>query len=222
MQTRVVDLTATLGPGTALWPGSDPVESHVVTEYERDGYYGRVWRTTEHAGTHLDAPAHFAPGAAYVDQIPAERLVAPAAVVDVSDRAARDPEYTLEADELVAFEERDGAIEPGMAVLLRTGWDEPGYLDVPAGRLRFPGFGASAAELLIGRGVVGIGIDTAGVDAGHAVESPVHHLTLPAGLWHLEGLVNLDSLPARGALLVVGALKLEKGSGTPARVLALV
>ena len=51
---------------------------------------------------------------------------------------------------------------------------------------------------------------------------PVHHLTLPAGLWHIEGLVNLDALPPRGATLFVGALKLVDGSGTPARVLALV
>ena len=46
---------------------------------------------------------------------------------------------------------------------------------------------------------MGIGIDTAGIDPGHAADAPVHHITLPAGLWHLEGLVNLGELPARGA-----------------------
>ncbi len=69
---------------------------------------------------------------------------------------------------------------------------------------------------------MGIGVDTPGVDRGCDPSNPVHNTTLPAGLWHLEGLVNLDALPARDALLVVGALKLADGSGTPARVLALV
>jgi kynurenine formamidase len=46
--------------------------------------------------------------------------------------------------------------------------------------------------------------------------------TLPAGVWHIEGLVNLGALPATGALLFVGALALRRGSGTPARVLALL
>ena len=50
----------------------------------------------------------------------------------------------------------------------------------------------------------------------------MHHLSLPAGLWHLEGLVGLDAVPATGATLVVGALNLPDASGTPARVLALL
>ena len=60
------------------------------------------------------------------------------------------------------------------------------------------------------------------MDAGNATTFPVHNTTLPAGLWHLEGLVNLAGLPPRGFTLFVGALALADGSGTPARVLALV
>jgi kynurenine formamidase len=220
MGRRVIDLTQTLGPATALWPGSEAVERRVVVDHATDGMYDQVWRTPEHAGTHLDAPAHFAPDGARVDQIPADRLVVECAVLDVRDLCAEDPDFTLEAGHVRAIESRDTRIERGSAVLVHTGWDRPGYLD--ADELHFPGVGPSAAELFIERGVVGIGIDTAGIDPGHAADAPVHHITLPAGLWHLEGLVNLGELPARGALLFVGALKLEEGSGAPARVLALV
>jgi kynurenine formamidase len=228
MSRRVVDLTQTLGPTTALWPGSEPVERRVVVDHATHGLYGQVWRTPEHAGTHLDAPAHFDPAGARVDQIPAERLVVECAVLDVRDRCTDDADFTLEARDVRAIEARDTRIERGSAVLVYTGWDQhrddPGrYLGgSSADELHFPGLGPSAAELLIERGVVGIGIDTAGVDPGHAVEAPVHHMTMPAGLWHLEGLVNLGELPARGSQLFVGALKLEEGSGAPARVLALV
>ena len=228
MGRRVVDLTQTLGPATALWPGSEPVERRVVVDHETDGMYGQVWRTPEHAGTHLDAPAHFAPDGARADQIAAERLVVECAVLDVRDLCAENPDFTLEAGHVRAIESRDTRIERGSAVLVHTGWDRhlgdpERYLGGSAPeQLHFPGVGPSAAELLIERGIVGIGIDTAGIDPGHAVEAPVHHITLPAGLWHLEGLVNLGELPPRGALLFVGALKLEEGSGAPARVLALV
>ena len=86
--------------------------------------------------------------------------------------------------------------------------------------LAFPGFGPGAAALLVERGAAGLGIDTLGVDAGAATDFPVHQIALPAGLWHLEGLIGLDAVPPTGATLVVGALRLPNASGTPARVLA--
>lgn len=225
---RVVDLSQSLGPGAVLWPRTAPLAATQVSAIEAEGSYARRIDTPEHAATHLDAPAHFVSDGVTTDRIPAERLVVEGAVLDVADRCAADPDFRLEANDLSALERRDGEIPEGAAVLLRTGWEE--HLADPArylggeeeGNLHFPGFGESAARVLIDRGVVGLGIDTVSVDAGSAKTFPVHHATLPAGLWHLEGLVNLDRLPPRGFTVFVGALALEDGSGTPARVLALL
>ena len=223
-----MDLTQPLGPDTVLWPGSTPFEASIRSDPRTSGSYARDLRLPEHSGTHLDAPSHFAPGGHHAADIPPERLVAPCAVIDVRDRCRDDPAFTLEAPHVEEAERRDGPIDPGSAVLLWTGWEDyrgdPGrYLGgATEAELAFPGFGSSAAEALLERGVVGLGIDTLGIDPGHAHDFPVHHLTLGAGLWHLEGLVNLGALPARGATLVVGALRLVEGSGTPARVLALL
>jgi kynurenine formamidase len=225
---RVVDLTQPLGPDTVLWPGSEPVGLEPVTEIETEGSFAQVLRAPEHSGTHLDAPAHFVAAGATVDQIPAEALVVPCAVLDVRERAASDPDFALEREDLALFEERDGPIDRGSAVLLATGWDayrdDPGrYLGgADPGSLSFPGFGVGAAQSLMERGVVGIGTDTVSVDRGSDTEFPVHRMTLPAGLWHLEGLVGLGGLPPRGANLFIGALPLAGGSGAPARVLAMV
>lgn len=222
---RVVDLTQSLGPGTVLWPDSDAFDARTVLTYEDDGAYARTIITPEHAGTHLDAPVHFDPDGITVAEIPAESLIAPAVVIDVSAEAREDSDLTVDADLIEELEGRDGEIEAGSAVLLRTGWDEfvgdpEWYGGADVGDLQFPGFGPDAAELLLARGVVGLGIDTLSVDPGFETEFPVHHITLPAGLWHLEGLVNLSELPARGATLFVGVLRLVEGSGAPARVLA--
>lgn len=226
----VVDLTQPLGPHTVVWPGSPAPVFEIADSYERDGSFSRVVSLSEHSGTHLDAPAHFAPGTPTVDQIPAERLVCPLAVIDVQDRAAENPDYRLRVADVEDDERRHGPIASSAAVAILTGWggrstDRRAYLgDDGDGELHFPGVGRDAAEWLVAeRQIVGIGIDTAGIDAGADTAFEVHReVTLPRGVWHVEGLVNLDRVPARGATVFVGAIPFTGGSGAPARVLAVV
>jgi kynurenine formamidase len=222
-ELRVIDLAQPLSPDTAVWPGTDPLSARTTETYSEAGCYVRDLALGEHTGTHLDAPAHFSEGGATVEGIPAADLVCEAAVIDVRDACASDPDYRVSAADVIEHEGTHGPLPARAAVLVCTGWsahreDAARYV----GDLRFPGLSREAAQLLIQRGVAGIGIDTLSIDAGVASDFAVHHTTLPAGLWHLEGLVNLDLLPARGALLVVGAPRLVGGSGVPARPLALL
>jgi kynurenine formamidase len=221
---RIVDLTQTVGPATPPWPeGGVPLEAKVTVTYDEGGCYVRRIALDEHYGTHFDAPAHYARDGLRVDAVPASSLVRPAVVVDVREASAVDPDHKVPAETFTAWEAEHGAIEAGAAVLVMTGWDahrgDPGrYLS----DLRFPGLSTDAGRLLVERRVAGIGIDTLGIDPGCEPDCPVHHITMPAGLWHLEGLIGLDRLPVRGAWIVAGAMRLEDGSGAPARVIALV
>ena len=87
----------------------------------------------------------------------------------------------------------------------------------------FPGFSLEAATFLVKtRNAVGLGIDTLSVDYGPSKDFPVHHLSHGASLYHMENLADLSSLPEAGAWLVVAPIKLEGGSGGPARVFALL
>jgi kynurenine formamidase len=221
---RLVDLTQPLGPATVLWPGSRPFRATVAGDYASDGCYFRDLDVPEHAGTHFDAPAHFAPGGARVDGVPVEALVRPLVKLDVRPWVDGDPSVAVGADAVLELERRDGLIQRGDAVLVHTGWDA--YADDPARYLgdpmSFPGLAGDAAALLVERGVVGIGIDTLSVDQGASTDLPVHTTTLPAGVWHLEGLVGLAAVPARGAWLVAAPIRLVDGSGAPARVVAIV
>jgi len=201
---KVLDLTRPLDERTVLWPGSVPFVAD--EDSDDDGFWWRNLRVPEHAGTHVDAPRHLVESGDDVAAIPAERLVVPAVRIDGATG--------LSAAGVEEWEREHGSVPEGSAVLLRTGWDgDP---------LAAPGFEGDAAELLVARGVLGLGIDTLSVDACASTEFPVHRTTLPAGLWHLENLAGLDAVPPTGATLVVGALKLPGGSGTPARVFALV
>lgn len=221
---RVIDLTQPVGPATPPWPGDGrPLVTEDIATHERDGAYARRITLDEHLGTHIDAPAHFAAAGDRVDAIPVERLVCPAVVVDVRAACAADADHHVPAAAFEDFEVEHGRIPAGAAVLVLTGWDR--HRDDTAryvGDLRFPGLGTDAARLLVERAVAGIGIDTLGIDPGNEDEFPVHQITLPAGLWQLEGLVRLDELPPTGAWIVVGAMRLVEGSGGPARVIALV
>src|SRR5829696_517879 len=171
---NVLDLTQTLDEQTVLWPGSDPFTAVGPDGYE-DGFWSRHLSTPEHAGTHLDAPRHFVPGAAAVGDIPADRLVRPAVRIDARALCDGDPTWTLSAADVEAWEADHGRVPDGAAVLLCTGWDAyrgdaRRYLGEPPS---FPGFGADAAELLVERGAAGLGIDTLGVDPGTTTDFPV-------------------------------------------------
>ncbi len=217
---RLVDLTQPLGPDTVLWPGSTPFAATVVADYDTDGGYARELVVPEHAGTHLDAPAHFAQGQPATDEIPLPALVRPLVKLDVRERVAGAATYELTAAAIEEIEAVDGAIPAGAAVLVHTGWEA---YRADAGRYgSFPGLAADAADLLVARGVAGVGIDTLGIDPAHAEDFPAHRIILPAGLWQLEGLVNLGAVPSRGAWLVAAAIPIVAGSGAPARVFAIL
>lgn len=228
-KTRVLDLTYAINDKLVPWPGDERFfEAKVNASIEKNGYFTRSFWMLEHYGTHLDAPAHFPPGKATVDQIPVKQLFGPAVVIDVRAESGKDADYQLPAARVEDWEQQHGRILEGAIVLLRTGWasrwpDAKRYRNQDAaGTMHFPGFSEGAAKLLIGRKASGLGCDTMSIDYGASKDFAVHHLALGAGLYHLENLADLSELPESGAFLIVAPIKLEGGSGGPARVFALL
>jgi kynurenine formamidase len=228
-KTRVLDLSYAINDKLVAWPGDERVfEAKVNASVEKNGYFTRSFWMLEHYGTHLDAPAHFPPGKATVDQIPAKQLFGPAVVMDVRAESGKDADYQLAAARVEEWEKRHGRIPEGAIVLLRTGWasrwpDARKYRNQDEkGKMHFPGFSAEAAKLLIERKVSGLGCDTLSIDPGTSSDYAVHRLALGAGLFQLENLADTNELPETGAFLIVAPIKLEGGSGGPVRVFALL
>lgn len=227
--TTAVDLSYAINDHSPAWPGEDhPFAAKVEATPEKDGYFARSFCMAEHYETHLDAPAHFPPGKLTIDEIPPQRLVAPAEVIDVREEVAKDPNYRLTPERVEAWEKENGEILTGSIVFLRTGWasrwpDQTRYRNMDAnGVMHFPGYSVEAAKLLIARGIYALGIDTASIDYGPSKDFEVHRVTLPAGLYQLENVANLDQLPAKGAFVIAAPIKLEGGSGGAVRIFALV
>ena len=228
-KTRVLDLSYAISDKLVPWPGDEKwFEAEVNATVEKNGYFTRSFWMLEHYGTHLDAPAHFPPGKATVDQIPVKQLFGPAVVLDVRVEGAKDADFQLPTRRIEEWEKQHGRIPAGSIALLRTGWasrwpDAQKYRNQdPQGKMHFPGFSLEAAKLLIERKVSGLGCDTMSIDYGASGDFAVHHLALGAGLYHLENLADLSGLPDGGAFLVVAPIKLEGGSGGPVRVFALL
>jgi kynurenine formamidase len=222
---RLVDLTQPLGPATVLWPGSRAFSATTTVDHHTHAAYARDLALPEHAGTHVDAPVHFSRDGLATDALPLATLVRPAVRLDVQELVGDDGSFALSAGQIIEIESREGEIPAGCAVLVHTGWDRfltdaerYGGGERPA----FPGLAAEAAQLLVSRSVVGIGIDTLGIDPAGSLTFPAHRITMPAGVWHAEGLVGLERVPTRGAWIVVGLLPVVDGSGAPARVFAVL
>lgn len=232
---ELIDLTWPYDDKTLYWPTSPSAFELKELSYgpTPGGWFYSSYAicTPEHGGTHLDAPIHFAEGKTTADQIPLERLIAPAVVIDVADRAAANADYRLTADDIRAWESRHGTIAAGTIVLLRTGWgkrwpDRKAYFgdDTPGSteNLHFPSYGEDAARLLVERRVAALGVDTASIDYGQSKDFIVHRVVNGADIPGLENVAHLERLPARGAFLMALPMKIAGGSGGPVRIVAAV
>ncbi len=241
-RVEIVDLTAPLSEDTPILQLPDPFANTIPFSLEQISRYddaGPAWywnniHTGEHTGTHVDAPVHWVSGkgGADVSQLALTQLVAPAVVVDVSERAAADPDFLLTVDDVQKWQTANGSLPAGGWLLLRTGWDERAtdaarFLNADDTGPHTPGISAECARWLAEEtALVGLGVETVGTDAGaaHGFEPafPCHHYFLGAGKMGLTQLRNLARLPTSGAVLVVSPLPIVGGSGSPARVYALV
>ncbi len=231
-RVEVVDLTHELDSQSPYWPeGSSPspFKASIAATYAKDGYFARLLEMPEHFGTHMDAPIHFDPKGATLDRIPIREFVLPAVVVDVSESVKSNPDYRVTAADIEKWQRSHAKIPRGCLVIFRTGWESrwpshERYMNRdPHGVMHFPGLSVEAAKLLADSiHAAAIGIDTASIDYGPSKNFEAHHVTMPAGLYHLENLANLGRLPATGAVVMALPLKLRDGSGSPTRVVALL
>ncbi|MBX6355149.1 MAG: cyclase family protein [Micromonosporaceae bacterium] len=235
---QVIDLTAPLSAQTPILTLPEPFGQTArfalseISRYDERGpaWYWNNFTTGEHTGTHFDAPIHWVSGkdAADVSQVPARRLVAPAAVLDFSAQAAGDPDFLLEVDHITAWEEEHGPLPAGGWLLYRTGWDARSHdQERFANGGHTPGISPECAKWLAEQApILGVGVETVGTDAGaaHSFDPPFpcHAFLLGNDKYGLTQLQNLAALPPTGAVVIAAPLPIVRGSGSPARVLALV
>ena len=233
----IVDLSHDYSADTVFWPTGEGFTLEKVADgVTEQGYYyaANNFAASEHGGTHIDAPVHFAQGHPTVDQIPLEQLVGEAVVVDVTAAAAANADYRVTTADFETWEKSHGAMPDGAIVLIRTGYsafwtDAARYLGTAdrgpdaVAKLHFPGLHADAALWLVqSRRIKAIGLDTASIDYGQSSLYETHRTLYERDIPAFENLTHLDRLPARGAFIVALPMKIKGGSGAPLRAIAFV
>ncbi len=233
--TTIIDLTYPFDDQTVYWPNNKPFEWEKVKWGKNASghwYASGAFSASEHGGTHLDAPVHFAEQGRSVDQIPVEELIGPAIVIDVRTQVEGNPDYELQIEDVQAWETEHGHIPKESLVLLFTGWgkywpDPIRYLGSPTPEdsttLHFPGYSAQSIQFLVSqRGIRGVGIDTASIDPGRSKDFVAHRVLGEANLYGLENVAALEKLPPTGSVVTALPIKIRGGSGGPVRIFATI
>jgi kynurenine formamidase len=234
-EKKLVDMTYPFDRDTLHWPTAKPFQLEKVAEGRTpQGYWYSSYNysASEHTGTHLDAPFHFAEGKWTTDQIPLGKTIGPGVVIDVMRKTEMERDYLLRVDDIHAWEKRYGRLSRGSIVLMHTGWgkywgdrkryfgtDESGNVS----DLHFPGFSREAAEFLVKqRSVKAVGIDTPSIDHGPSRDFLAHQVFGAANVPIFENVASLERISVRGATVFAVPMKIKGGSGAPLRIFAVL
>jgi kynurenine formamidase len=239
-QKEFVDLTHTFEPGIPHWPGFPDEQRELLYWYDDQppgpgtlgtGFYAQLYTHVGQWGTHVDPPAHFIRGLRTVDQISVKEMVMPLVVIDVHEKVAANPDYTITMDDVLAWEKRNGRIPEGSFVAMRTDWSkrwpDPAAMrnEDASGVAHYPGWSMDVLKHLYEvRKITASGHEPTDTDPGVATSKGDYSLEayiLSTNHYQIELLTDLDQVPESGALVVAAFPKPKDGSGFPARVFAI-
>ena len=235
---QFVDLTHAFEPGIPHWPGFPDEKRETIYWYEEgggtmgSGFFAQRYSLIGQWGTHCDPPAHFVKGKRTIDQIDVKEMILPLVVIDVHEKVAENPDYTIRMDDVRNWQQRHGPIPVGAFVAMRTDWSKR-WQDAEAmrnaddnGVAHYPGWSMDVLKYLYEeRKITATGHETTDTDPGVTTSKGDYSLEtyiLGTDHYQIELLANLDKVPEAGAIVVVAFPKPKGGSGFPARVFAIV
>ena len=226
---KFIDLTHDLHSGVPTWSGEAEFETEILKDYPNCGYRLHQYTLRKAGvGTHFDSASHFFQNGRTVLEYELRELIVPACVLNVTKQARLSADYQISIEDIEKWEQANGRIPENSLFIAYTGWEyfwsnREKYLNKdPNGIRHFPGFSKDAAEILLSRKVVGLGIDALSPDPGNSQTFDVHRCFLGGGKYLLENLCNLSKLPPSGAWILTLPLKVRDGSEAPARVVGVI
>jgi kynurenine formamidase len=214
---KIIDMSQPLFHNCPAWPTYEMTRFNYETVVGNDGFTSERMDMNSHTGTHLDAPFHFFPGLETIDQMPIDKFIGKAHILNFKGIP---PASGIGKEQLAPYLD---AIQPDDIVLLYTGWDvkrnvsNEYYHD-------WPYLTGEGAEALLARKVKGVGID--GLSMGGWYEGcgrPCHEALLSNGVWLLEEVrFPEELLKYKTCQLYAVPLLLKGFGGSPTRAFAIV
>lgn len=222
---QFLDLTHTIMPDVPTFDGTCGFKHITVSDYDiPDARAGlRVQNIEMHAGigTHMDTPLHYVPNSIDAADIPLEQLIVPCVVINVENKAHAN--YLVTEEDIRDFESKhNSSIFSESLVIIYTGWSKFWFqAEKYRNELQFPSISPSAAEYLVQRNIVGIGVDTISPDVP-SNGFPVHHIVLKEKKYILENIANAHKLPPTGSFALALPVKIRDSTEAPIRLLAAI
>ncbi len=164
------DLSQPLNQEVSFWPYYPPFEVKYIKRKAEQGVNAQYIQTSNHIGTHLDAPRHFVTNGRTIDQIPLDWLYGPGVIVDLTDEMGDLAAYTPEMIESRV------EVRKGDLLILHTGWHRYGQFGDEADEERYihlhPGAHPDMVQWLIDKEIKIWGVDAISTD---------HPMNLPIG-----------------------------------------
>lgn len=237
---ELVDLSRPLNVATAVAlfgdlvaDGANPYFTdftlEIASTHDDATAYSCVVRVPEHMGTHMDAPIHTVPGAAYLEDVSLRSVMGEAVVLDL-DRGGIDHGYSA-AEIAEAAAKVEGGLQPGDIVLIYSGYRDATIDSV----MRQTWLTGEAAQWLVDAGAVAVGFEPATPDPIRAglfeygwgekngpnqPAWPAHMALLGNGVIIIEGLTNLERIRGRRVRFAALPPNIPGGSGFPVRAVA--
>ena len=221
---KLIDLTHALDSTIPTWNGGCGFNHDMDIDYsdcEGEDKF-RVMKIKMHAGigTHMDAPSHCITQGRFIHDFDVNDLIMPCVVIDVSGKCHE--RYSLTDQDIADFESKYDKIARGSCVFVKTGWSQFWHTPLKYHNNHvFPSVSAEAAELLVGRGVSAIGIDTLSPDRPED-GFKVHKIFLGADKIIIENVANLGSMPPTESFCLVLPIKIKDGTEAPVRLVGLI
>lgn len=235
--SQLIDLTHDYSKSTLHWPTSTAFTvTKSIAGKMPAGFYCAVrdFAANEHAGTHMDAPSHFAKGHEGVSDVPLQNLTGPAIKVDVVEKVKANKDYLITIEDFEKWENAHGKIPDNTIVLLSTGYGDywssasryTGTTKKGAASLsdlHFPGLDPKAARWLVeSRKIKAVGIDTFSIDYGQTKQFESHQILTQHDVPIFENVASMAELPAAGFVVYAFPMKIKNGTGAPLRIVAEV
>jgi arylformamidase len=205
-----IDVSAPLSPAiTPVYEGNPPLQVRFTMDMDRgDALDLSMISMGTHTGTHVDAPLHFVKGAAPIDEVPLDRLVGPALVIDVDPRV-----IAITAAELERYPWRGAK-----RILFRTRNSVNAWIIDPQFHRDFTFVAPDAAQLMADNGVQLVGIDYLSIEQFGAPVARTHQILLGRGIPIVEGLDLRAVVPGEYDFVVL-PLKIMGHEAAPARAI---
>ncbi len=191
------------------------VTIETATRKSVEGWNASTLHLYSHSGTHMDAPWHFEVNAQTIDEFPVDRFFVDAWVVDMAPVV---PQQLIHVSDLGPVRDQ---VKKGEGIILKTDWSLQAGTDIYRDGL--PRITEQLAVWLGNKGVGLIGVEGPSVaDVNNLEEvTRIHEILLGNDIIIVEGLTNLSEISQPKVQLVALPLKVQKGDGSPARVIAI-